>query len=243
MHFNHYLKIGSGRKNIIFLHGWRENKEIWINVAEYLKYDFTCWLIDLPGFGENPKSNHILTPQDYARFIKDFIREMKIEEYFFVGHSFGGRVGICFASLGERGLKKLVLYGTPGFPEKIPFLKRAIISMYKNFNLKYFTNFRKNRIFKNIQNYLSSPDYLNADELKDVFMASITFDLKSPMDKIFVPTMIIHGKSDQEVSFWVAKKMKNQIKNSQLKVVDGTHFFHLENPILFSGYIRKFFDE
>ena len=242
MLLNYYLKIGNG-KNIIFLHGWKEDKKTWFRVAKCLESDFTCWLIDLPGFGENPKLDSIINPHDYAVWIKNFVKVMNISEYFFVGHSFGGRIGIRLASMEIEGLKKLVLYGTPGFSEKTSIFKQMLVSIYNGVKLRNLTLLQKNKIFKKVQNYLRSKDYQDSNELKDIFLASIKFNLKMPMKKISIPTLIIHGKQDKEVSLGVAKEMQDTIAGSQLKIVAGTHFFHLENPLLFSGYLRKFFNE
>jgi len=238
---NNYQKIGQG-KNIIFLHGWKADKNTWNTVADCLKDDFTCWLIDLPGFGNTPKLDSVLSPLDYAVWVKDFAKKMKIEKYFLVGHSFGGRISICLAA-GDDEPQKLVLYGTPSFPENLPLIKKIMLFFYQYLGLKKLKFLQNNLFFKKIQSSLRSHDYQNAHQLKNIFLTSIKFDLKPFLKKISLPTLIVHGDKDQEVALWIAQKTNNTVKNSQLKIVDGTHFFHLENPLLFAGYLRKFFNE
>lgn len=238
-----YTKIGDG-KNIIFLSGWKEERETWIQAIEYLKDEFTSWLLDLPGFGENLKIDSVKNPMEYALWLKSFISNENITEYYLCGHSFGGRIGISLASIDHERCKKLVLYGTPGFREKISAPKKIILSLYRTFGLGSLADDRESRIVKAIQNYLRSKDYKDADGLKDIFLASIQYNLEDDMKKIRVPTLIIHGERDEIVPFRTAQKMQDIIRGSTLIVVPrGGHFLHLDNPLLFSGYLKKFFHE
>ena len=74
----YFQKLGEG-KDLIMLHGWKQDVSTFHNVSEILKQHFTLWLIDLPGFGrsENPKKDFKV--QDYAEIIKEFIKEQKLQ--------------------------------------------------------------------------------------------------------------------------------------------------------------------
>ena len=69
----YYQKLGSG-KDLIMLHGWKQDVSTFHNVSEELKKYFSLWLIDLPGFGrsENPKKD--FTVEDYSDIIAEFIK-------------------------------------------------------------------------------------------------------------------------------------------------------------------------
>lgn len=238
-----YKKIGKG-ENILFLHGWGENKDTWLPLIAYLKGDFICWIIDLPAFGTNPAIESILTPMDYAMWIRDFILDKKIINYHLVGHSFGGRVAICLANADPKGIRGLVLYGTPGFREK-PTLVSKIVVCLRSFGFKKLSFLKKNKIFLKFVTSLYSDDYKNSNgQLRKIFLAAINYDLVKQMEQINVPTYIINGEIDTFVSVATAKRMRSVIKNSQIKIVPrGSHFIHTENPLLFSGILKKIFNE
>ena len=45
--------IGQRKINLVLLHGWGINKNIWFCIEKILLQYFTLHLIDLPGYGEN----------------------------------------------------------------------------------------------------------------------------------------------------------------------------------------------
>ena len=118
----YYQKLGSG-KDLIMLHGWKQDVSTFHNIAEELKKHFTLWLIDLPGFGrsENPKTE--FTVSDYADIVAGFIKQNKLAKPHLLGHSVGGNIAIKFAS-GNGGLiDKLVLESSSGIRPKKTFGK------------------------------------------------------------------------------------------------------------------------
>ena len=44
-----FIKQGKG-PDLIFLHGWKQDKNYWRPLISQLDQNFTCWLVDLPGF-------------------------------------------------------------------------------------------------------------------------------------------------------------------------------------------------
>ncbi len=112
---------------LIFLHGWASNKELWTNLIDNLflennilentlensqvykkedkikiktKLKLKILTIDLPGFGtsQRPKSDWFVS--DYANFVSQFIKRncQKNIPIIIIGHSFGGRIAIKLLS-------------------------------------------------------------------------------------------------------------------------------------------------
>src|SRR3989344_7528691 len=92
----YYQKIGQG-KNLIMLHGWKQDVSTFHNVGDILKENFTVWLIDLPGFGRSESPKKAFTVSDYSKIIAEFIKEQKINKPHLLGHSVGGNIAIKFA--------------------------------------------------------------------------------------------------------------------------------------------------
>ena len=234
------VRRGSGT-NIVFLHGWQQDKATWSRVIDFLERDCTCWAIDLPGFGSNPRPPATWTPMDYGNWVRDVLMELGVTRYFLVSHSFGGRVAICLSATGALKPEKLILYAVPGVQARPPFFTRLLVFIYKALRLNRTSRLKDTSLFRMIQAQLRSSDYRDAKELRDIFLASIRHDLKPFMEKIDVATLILHGEMDEVVPLETARMMHVLIKNSQLKTVPGgSHFLHMENPLLFSGYLRSF---
>jgi len=103
---------------LILLHGWASNKELWANLIKDLlknnsqnqnesekneiqsRLKIKIFALDLPGFGgsERPENNWFVS--DYADLVGKFIEKncQKNIPIVIVGHSFGGRIAIKLAS-------------------------------------------------------------------------------------------------------------------------------------------------
>ncbi|MGQ3887458.1 alpha/beta fold hydrolase [Legionella sp. CNM-1927-20] len=46
-------KTGQGSKALVLLHGWGFDQRIWNSLLPQLSKNFTCYLVDLPGFGQS----------------------------------------------------------------------------------------------------------------------------------------------------------------------------------------------
>ena len=105
---------------LIFLHGWGSNLHAFDKLTEQLNEDYTIYQIDLPGFGESEIFDSY-TIEEYAEIIHEFCLKLGVVKPILVGHSFGGRIAIKFASL--YSVQRLVLIGSPGIREKFNIIK------------------------------------------------------------------------------------------------------------------------
>src|SRR3989344_2485949 len=161
----YYQKLGQG-KDLIMLHGWKQDVSSFHKVAEELKKHFTLWLIDLPGFGrsENPKKDFSI--EDYGDIIAEFIKRNKLNKPVLLGHSVGGRIGIVLASKHSELLSKLILEDSAGIQPKQDLLKLLFYPIAKFFKylvpdlFKFKTRLR-HKLYKNLES-----DYLSAGALK-----------------------------------------------------------------------------
>ena len=238
----YYQKLGRG-KNLILLHGWKQDVSSFWGISENLKKDFTLWLIDLPGFGrsENPKLPFSVS--DYAEIIKGFIEKLNTGKPALLGHSVGGRIGIKLASTYPNLLSKLILEDSAGIRPKrdIPkFLFYIIAKTFKYLIPNIFNLKEKIRIsfYKSLES-----DYLTAGDLKETFTKVLNEDLAFDLPKIKTETLLIWGEKDPtlEASLENGKKMYKLIENSKLVVIENVgHFPHLEKPERFTYYVKDF---
>lgn len=105
-------RIGQG-KNLVMLHGWGMNRSVFEPLAEQLKHDYCCYLIDLPGFGERA---HVPSGAELQLWL-DAILEDVPETAHWLGWSLGGLL-VQYAAQNhpERVLSQLLVATTPYFP-------------------------------------------------------------------------------------------------------------------------------
>lgn len=229
---NIYSKIGKG-PNLIFLHGWGQNKESWGKVGEILSKKFTCWIVDLPGFGQNSKILTDQSPIGYARWVDEFTSTNKIHSFNVVGHSFGGRIAAILAADNKR-VEKAVLYCAPLLKHSTNRIRLASLASKLGLkNVPYLSEF------------LRSDDYKKTDQAnREVFLQAVNFDLTQCLKKISKPTLILAGERDSEVPLSIAQGAHLGIKNSGLYIFpNASHFPHLENPYLFCSVIQRFLEK
>ncbi len=238
----YYQKLGQG-KDLILLHGWKQDVSSFHNVAEELKKHFTLWLIDLPGFGrsENPKKP--FTVSDYAETVKKFIEANKLDEPSLLGHSVGGRIGIVLAAGSPGLLDKLVLESSAGIRPKrdlVKFLMYPFAKVFKYLIPDFFGI--KNKIRYKFYKSLES-DYLTAGKLTETLSEILKEDLSGYLPKIKTPTLLVWGAKDptKEASVINAKKMYRAIPFSRLEIIeDAGHFPHLDKPDKFLYFVIDF---
>ena len=85
-----YEVMGEGNP-VILLHGWLANLETMRPIANNLCQNFKVYLVDIVGFGKSDLPEHPLKTDDFGDFLRDFIKELKIENPILIGHSNGGR--------------------------------------------------------------------------------------------------------------------------------------------------------
>jgi len=93
-----YYEGGEG-PTIVLLHGFAEDKDIWLKTAKLLTPHFHLIIPDLPGWGESSRDangSHDIDAQA-ARF-DAFVQALRLQGFILAGHSTGGAVAGVYAS-------------------------------------------------------------------------------------------------------------------------------------------------
>ena len=106
-----YEKVGSGECELVFLHGWGGEIDSFKFICKYLKNEYRALFIDFPPFGKSTEMQKPWTIFDYAELVLEIMRKEKIKKPILIGHSFGGKISLLYASKYE--VEKLVLFGSP----------------------------------------------------------------------------------------------------------------------------------
>ena len=215
-----YIQYGKG-KDIVLLHGWGQNIKMMDPLGKNLADDFKITILDLPGFGSSEIPKFAYTINDYTELLHDFLEELNIKNPILIGHSFGGRIAINYASLFK--VEKLVLFGSPFIVREGNSLKVKLLKKLKNIKVL-------DGIAEAMKNYLGSEDYKAAKGImREVLVKTVNTDLRDAASKIKVSTLLIWGDNDTAVPVSEAKELEKTIKDSALIVLQGSHYCYLEN--------------
>ena len=94
-------------KNIVLLHGWGQNIEMMDPIGNKLKKNNRVIIVDLPGFGLSEEPKSVWTLSDYVSCIKTLLDSLNVKNPILIGHSFGGKISILYAS--KYKVDKLIL--------------------------------------------------------------------------------------------------------------------------------------
>jgi pimeloyl-ACP methyl ester carboxylesterase len=214
-------------QSLIILHGWQSSKEKWSKVKEVIEREGVKVIIpDLPGFKEKNKLERAWNIDNYVNWFKDFSHDK--EKFFLLGHSFGGRVSIKFASKHPERLEGLILVSSAGIKnQERPISK--LIPLLKKFSFLPGYSFLRKAFYKFI---IRKTDYLYVDGmLKETFKKVIEEDLTPILSQIKARTLILWGQKDKITPLANARLMKERIGESRLEVLEGIgHTPYLEDP-------------
>lgn len=222
ININYELSSNKKDVTICLLHGWGQNIEMMSPIGKNYEKYFNILMIDLPGFG---KSDDPKTPWDtleYVEFLHNLLDELKLNKIILIGHSFGGRIALLYASIYK--VEKLICLASPYCPEvsKITFKTKIYKKAKKIKCLKFLSDYlrRKN----------GSADYNNASEvMKGVLVKAVNTNLENDVKNIKCPTLLVWGDLDTAVPIKRAYELKNLIKDSGVVVYNGaTHYAYLE---------------
>ena len=254
----HITDAGMGRP-VVLIHGWPLSDEMYeYQYNDLINNDYRVIGITLRGFGQSSKPYGLYDYDVHARDIKKVLDHLDIKKAVLGGFSMGGSIAIRYVSLYKAAhISKLALFGAAApiwtqrkdFPYNLPV--KAVDDLIKlNFKdrPKLLSDFAKifsatpTSLNKGIGSWLngiclSASSYATAQCL----IALRDTDLRKDLEKIKIPTLIMHGKKDKICSFDLAEQMKAGISDSQLIPFENSgHSLFLEETQKFNAALIKF---
>lgn len=230
------IKGNKSKKTIIFLHGWGQNVRMMEPLTLELALEYQILLIDLPGFGNSDEPLYPWSIEDYAESVYLLTKELNIKNPIVIGHSFGGKVALSYATKYE--VSKLVILASP-FKKEITKLsmKTKILKMLNKIKIL-------EPIANKLKNYIGSEDYKNASlMMKQILTKHINNDISDTLNKIKAPTLLIWGTLDEAVPLERAYELEKLINNAGVvELVNGTHYAYLEQLSQVNRILKVFFE-
>ena len=107
-----YKDFGQKDKSpIVYLHGWGQNIAMMEPIAKPFTETHRLVILDLPGFGNSDEPEEAWDLEEYVNMLKALLDYLGIKKPNLIGHSFGGKISILYAS--KYDTERLILLSSP----------------------------------------------------------------------------------------------------------------------------------
>ena len=258
----HYDDFGSG-KPVVLIHGWPLSGRSWeAQVPALIEAGYRVITYDRRGFG---KSSQPWTGYDYNTFAADLdalMTHLDLSGATLVGFSMGGgEVARYIGRYGSKRVAKAVfaaavppfLYKSAGNPEG--GLDDATIAQFKGgvkgdrlafldaFSANFFSAGNKLMVSESQRVYARNiAAFASPKGTLDCIDAFGRTDFRGDLEKIKMPTLVIHGDSDAIVPFEVSgARTHKAIAGSRLALIKGApHGFNASHAAEFNKSLLDF---
>lgn len=119
----HIHTLEAGRQNkqaVVLIHGYGATSLYWFKVIPHLAQYFRVYSIDQYGTGQSSRPHFYVetfeeTVEFFCSAIDEWRKQLKIENFILMGHSFGGYTAARYTLLKNPPIKKLYLLSPAGF--------------------------------------------------------------------------------------------------------------------------------
>ena len=218
MHF--FTKEIGDKKSpvVIWGHGWGHSHAAFVPLAESLKNAGRHIVLDFPGFGATPKPDTDWDVQAYADATAEFIKAQGLKNIIWVGHSFGGRVGIRLAACYPELVDRMFLIAAAGLKRKRPLWQKLYFgARVRLFKLLKAMGFNQDKL----RARFGSRDYNNAGAMRGILIKTISEDLTEMARKVRCPVTFVYGENDNETPPEFGERYAQLIPGAKLVVLEG----------------------
>lgn len=242
----HASDFGSG-KPVVLIHGWPLNRKMWdYQMVDLVDQGYRFISIDIRGFGhsDHPAGNDY-NYDTYADDVRGVLDQLDLNGATLVGFSMGGAIALHYTARHNAAhISKLVLAGAaaPKFVKGdgwnygadrkgIEGLIAGLKADRPAATAAFGSNFFGSNVSKELADWAQSLG-MEASAYGQIRAAEsfLTLDVRDDLDKITIPTLILHGVKDKIVPFELGEQTHKGIK--------GSKFVRFEN----SGH-GLFYDE
>jgi len=248
-----YSDTGTGIP-LLFIHGWLMSHRVWVLQAS-LASGYRVIALDLPGHGCAGTSE--FSYASCCEAIALLIDRLKLERVIVVGWSMGAQIAIkAYASLHARIAGMVLVGATPSFCRNSHFPSGLEPAAARSMGLRLKRSY--SRTAGEFFNSMFSPAEAGAIDVKllaskvfsglpslDVAVTAlqelVTSDLRSHLQSIVSPVMLIHGTEDKICLPGASMFMAEKIPMATIELIPSAgHAPFLANPERFNRTLSSF---
>lgn len=242
-----YDIIGSGKYNLLILHGWGANYNTFKPVTDVLSKHFKIYMLNFPGCGASEEPKEVWNVAAYAKLVSDFMKKLKIQNPIVFGHSHGGRVATYMAGQKDCKFRKLVLIDAAGVKPKRK--KDYYIRVYGFKAIRFLAklpifSWLLSDFMEEYRQKYGSADYKAASPMmRQILSTVVNEDMTPYMPSIQIPTLLVWGGKDTATPPEHGKVMESLIPGSGLVIFEQAgHYAYLDNLSGFLAVIQNFLE-
>ena len=240
----YYQILGETGPRLVMIHGSMNSHRQWA-YQHPLAEQAVLTLLDLPGHGQSDSLPDLVTVPNITFVLSNFFRESNLIPVIPVGHSLGGAIALQLVLDYPEIVNGLILVGTGAKLGVFPAILDGLRTHYEDgINLAIGQlAFHEN----------SSPDLIEQAKREALqcsksigladFLACNAFDVRTRLQEIKVPTLILVGDQDKLTPPKWASYLNDHISGSTLEVMKNAgHFVMQEQPKAVNSAISHFLD-
>ncbi|HEY7307558.1 MAG TPA: alpha/beta hydrolase [Bryobacteraceae bacterium] len=255
------LCCGSGDP-ILFIHGIPTSNRLWDGIIRRLSERFTCYTLDLPGLGSEPRMTCGLGE---LRRIVEEVELLRVkagmERWNVVGHDAGSAIAVVYAHVFAERVKRLALMSPALFPDIRPYylfrlLRKPIVGELLApcvHPLIWRVAMRRACRGRDADWQLALAAFempfrgpLGPWHMMRVLRwgkpSEVLGEMPDLLPALRPRTIIFHGANDPAIPVSFAYRAAALIPNSKLAIVDAGHFVPLNCPEVISHGLDLFFN-
>jgi len=230
------------------MHGSGLTHIVWSLHEQFLaSKGYSILSLDLPGHGgsEGPAIKSI---EEIADWIQKLMKNLKINEISFVGHSQGCLVGLEFASRFPKLIKSLnLIAGSYELPVNTDLINYADGGDMKSVELMMKWGYEGVKKFiggNPVQKIINSPRQVQEGLAVDLRACNNYKNGSKAASEINCPTLCILGDKDKMVPLDKGKQLAEKIKNSELQVLkECGHMIIFEKAFEMREIVKNFIEK
>ncbi|KAA0561180.1 alpha/beta hydrolase [Bacillus sp. CH30_1T] len=256
VYFEHH-QHPAATKTFVLLHGFLSSTFSFRRLTPLLKEKYNVISIDLPPFGNSEKNNRFIYSYDnLANTVIALLDHLNVSNVHLTGHSMGGQIALNVMKKAPSLVEKGVLLCSSGYLKKMkwPVMMLSHIPFFHLYVKLWLT---RSGVRNNLENVVHDSKMID-DEMMfgylkpfledDIFKALTRMirdregDLTgNDLRNIQTPCLLVWGEHDRVVPLSTGHKLKQDIPNSRLVVLEETgHLVPEEKPEEVLEHIHQF---
>lgn len=201
---------GTGHPVFVLIHGIGMGRSVFGDLRDHLDAGADVVAIDLPGYGEAPEPERVLTIERTADLVGAFLRDTIRIPVVLVGHSMGAQVAIEVAVRHPATVGRLVLIGPSGDP-------RARSGAAALGRLARDLAIESPKVIA-----IGAREYLRAGpHLRAKFRAMLAHRPEEVLSRVSSPTLVLRGEDDVVAPRPWCREIVAGIPDARLQEVAG----------------------
>lgn len=238
-----YVQYGEGQRVLLAFHGFGQNKNAWLSVAQSLGNDYCIYSFDLFFHGESiwPYTDKPIEKQQLKYIFEAFLLEKQVRQFGVMGFSLGAKVALCLAEMLPQPINTIWLAAPDGlhinFWYKLATGSRITRHIFKSLilNPNFFFNLvgwlEKSRIVDKKLLQFALSQMHRTEKREQVYYSWCAFSKLTPNLNLIAnhckanqtKIIVFAGQADSVIALQLIKNRLKPFGHSQLFTLQANH--------------------